>query len=225
LECYVPNEDRYHPFNPNAWGVPGKTPPEELLEAGQHTYDNCQLACPCSAEPQTFPKCSDGVGLDSVQRCWYLSELGSSCDNTCASRGKYYSYAEPAQDMVPNLLGRAPAGKDNPWIFVECYVPSEDRYHPANNDAWGVPGKTPASEISEAKRVVCRVLALLTCPPRRKSSQQLQLRPRQHCQNAPMEKDSHLRSGAGICLILVPIVMILVQRRVDPIRLRCQHKT
>lgn len=171
LECYVPKEDRYHPVDPTAWGVPGQTPKDELSEAGQHTYPTCRLACPCSKATTTtttpFSTCSDGIGLatgsNSTARCWYLSDIGANCDNTCAVHGSSYSYSSSARDLTPTLIGHTPKGKDEPWIFLECYVPEEDRYHPANPNAWGNPTKTPPDELQEAGQhsyPTCR----LACP-------------------------------------------------------------
>lgn len=181
VECYVPKEDRYHPYNPMAWGTPENTPHGELARAGVYSYETCRLGCSCqgictgssptpagpgsNVGPTTnLPRCADGVGMAANGRCWYLSDLGDSCDNTCAAHGFAYSYSEPpAGDMVPRLIGHAPAGKQNPWLFLECYVPTEDRYHPFNANAWGVPEKTPAGELAQAgqyKYETCR----LSCP-------------------------------------------------------------
>lgn len=174
-ECYVPSEDRYHPANPNAWGVPEKTPTDELAEVGQHSYPSCRLACSCqgtcmrpSAPPSPnpslpgsstgglsgtglipLPKCRDGMGLSANGKCWYLSSPGASCDSTCEARNLTYSFAAPAEDMTPQLLGRLPTSKQDPWLFVECYVQSEDRYHTFNANAWGNPAKTPAADLEK----------------------------------------------------------------------------
>lgn len=197
-ECYVDTDDRYHPYNPNAWGNPGKTPPAEMPEVGQFSYPSCYLSCPCqgtcTGAPLPFPvwgpqagvtpwspkgatpnavptpfeplavvprpkgmpagalnkKCDDGLGVKAVGRCWYLSKIGESCDTTCAARDQAYYFAAPEQDMVPVLLGYQPGTRQAPWLFVGCYVESEDRYHPYNPNAWGVPEKTPAAELHDA---------------------------------------------------------------------------
>lgn len=76
-------------------------------------------------------------GIISVGKCWYLSELGQSCDSTCAARGFKYAFAVPQHDMVPVLVGHSPARKQSPWLHVECYKPAEDSYHPYNNpNSW-----------------------------------------------------------------------------------------
>jgi hypothetical protein len=189
VECYVASEDRYHPYNPNAWGVPGKTPPGNASQPEDFSYETCRLACPCQGEclftvgtpqptaapapipapvpvpvPAPVPTCQDGIGLLSQQRCWYQSEMGANCDDTCALYGSAYMYAAPpADDMVPRLVGHEPSGKQDAWLFLECYVPKEDRYHPANTNAWGVPSKTPADEIGKAGQYsydTCK----LSCP-------------------------------------------------------------
>lgn len=211
LECYVPNEDRYHPFNANAWGVPEKTPPEELPEAGQHTYPTCQLACPCAAASQPEVESGSSTGhwthvsnqggsggtgyvtgvsdkptgssdtsptvkpptyysnswrsISSDNRSWFVSDIGESCASTCEKNSLKYLWAAAPQDrpMIPQLLGREPVIKQWPWSFVECYVPSEDRYHTTNVNAWGVPGKTPQAELAAAANW-SNELCHLACP-------------------------------------------------------------
>merc|ERR1719440_363380 len=36
---------------------------------------------------------------------------------------------------MPKLLGKAPNNRNSAWGRLECYVPPEDRYHPAKSDA------------------------------------------------------------------------------------------
>merc|ERR1719487_834523 len=96
------------------------------------------------------PRCQDGVGINEADRCWYLSEVGGTCDATCEARGLAYLYAAPVKDMTPRLVGHKPSTKQAPWLFVECYVADEDRYHPMSKNAWGVPSKTPVDELAEA---------------------------------------------------------------------------
>jgi hypothetical protein len=59
-------------------------------------------------------------------------------------------------------LGFEPGNRQNPWAFVECYVPEGDRYHPVSMDAWGIPGKTSYSKVEAAlwRNSECR----LSCP-------------------------------------------------------------
>jgi len=90
--------------------------------------------------------------MEAEGRTWYLSETGGNCKDTCAAAGLMFSWAAPPAGSVitPRLLGHDPAVRQAPWAFVECYVPEEDRYHEVNRNAWGVPHKTLASEVSKA---------------------------------------------------------------------------
>lgn len=187
-ECYVAKEDRYHPYNPNAWGNPDKTPAADVVNVGQYSYPTCMLSCPCqgtcSGAPPPFPtafpgqvpslpgqlssttplfstsqpplpqqheisRCSDGVGISEHGHCWYQSQTGGNCDDTCAARGMKYTFAAPASDITPRLVNHIPAGKQEPWAHQECYVASEDRYHPFNPEAWGVPANTPVADLDK----------------------------------------------------------------------------
>jgi len=78
-----------------------------------------------------------GAGISQHGRCWYLSDLGVTCTNTCKAQGLGYSWfvATEAEPMLPKLLGRAPATKQFSWGRTECYVPSADRFHTAKNVA------------------------------------------------------------------------------------------
>lgn len=204
VECYTPREDRFHPFNPNAWGVPEKTAPDELLEASKFSHDNCQFSCPCvgtctgaistttsisdlgiprptfAPVPPIAPggdwdtpgavdqRCEDGEGIRAQDRCWYLSKVGNNCATTCAEHGLMYAFTAPVIDMVPKIMGHSPATRQAPWLFVECYVPGENRFHPYNSNAWGVPEKTPPEELAEAAQQsypTCQLACSCTRPP------------------------------------------------------------
>lgn len=80
-----------------------------------------------------------------------MSGTGESCGKTCETQGMMFSWAEPPKNspITPLLVGHEPASKQWPWTFVECYVAKEDRYHSVNSNAWGVPAKTPQSEIAQ----------------------------------------------------------------------------
>jgi len=161
VECYVPHEDRYHPANPHSGS---KVTEQERIEAGEYNYDICRLACPCAGAslppappvpaptyaPMPMPPSGpyDGTcsGMIMSRRCWYMSEVGESCDQTCASHGygcQFNFVMTPLnQDMTPLLIGHEPHSKLAPWRHVECYVPEEDRYHPVNHD-------TPDAELAQ----------------------------------------------------------------------------
>jgi len=65
--------------------------------------------------------------------------------------------------ITPRLLGHEPSVIQDPWAFVECYVPQEDRFHAASRTAWGVPGKSSAADVKKAglwSHSECR----LACP-------------------------------------------------------------
>jgi hypothetical protein len=76
-------------------------------------------------------------GTQAQGRCWFLSELGESCATTCESQGRHFSYviSDPKHPVMPQLVEHTPKVKDQPWAALECYVPSEDRYHPANENS------------------------------------------------------------------------------------------
>lgn len=154
LECYISDEDRYHPAIPL-----GASEEAAKTQAGEEAQDVCMLACPCAGAVQptlaplpvqpTLPPVSSTLapypakvagckGISSVDRCWFLSEKGESCDSACASHGsgcKYSWAAPPQEDITPWLVQHVPAKKQEPWIALECYVPEEDRYHQANANA------------------------------------------------------------------------------------------
>lgn len=79
------------------------------------------------------PTCP-GSGLLERDRCWYLSEEGGTCRQACAAQGLEFSWlvAGESSPLVPMLL---PPGsnvrRNGPWGRLECYVPSERRYHTA----------------------------------------------------------------------------------------------
>lgn len=77
------------------------------------------------------------TSLISQGRCWYLSELGEDCATTCAKNGFGFSYvvADPKNEITKALIGHEPAAKQEAWAALECYVPSEDRFHLANGNA------------------------------------------------------------------------------------------
>jgi len=78
-----------------------------------------------------------GNGVSKHGRCWYLSDQGVTCSNTCKAQGLAYSFfaAGDAEPMLPALLGRTPATKQFSWGRTECYVASADRFHTAKNVA------------------------------------------------------------------------------------------
>jgi hypothetical protein len=76
-------------------------------------------------------------GTRAQGRCWFLGELGESCASTCESQGRHFSYviSDPKHPITPELVHHTPKVKSDAWAALECYVPSEDRYHPANENA------------------------------------------------------------------------------------------
>lgn len=87
------------------------------------------------------PKTEDNLygtvctGVKADGRCWFLSELGESCETTCENHGRVFSYVIPSKEVTPRLVGHKPKQKQEPWVALECYSPSEDRYHPVNPNA------------------------------------------------------------------------------------------
>lgn len=108
--------------------------------------------------------CPNG-GIADHGRCWFMANQGSSCATTCAAAGLKFSWfvADATNPMTPRLLGREPGRKQGAWGRVECYVPGEDRYHPA--------GQAPAAggnddgEPGDWAYPICR----LACPCSRSS--------------------------------------------------------
>jgi len=80
-------------------------------------------------------------------KCWYLSEIGDTCLATCAKHGRNFSYAiaDIDQPLIPKLVGHEPVAKQQPWAPLECYVPSEDRFHTANGNSAKHVNETEAS--------------------------------------------------------------------------------
>jgi hypothetical protein len=83
-------------------------------------------------------QCPQG-GVSAHGRCWYLSQVGKNCQETCESKGVSYSFfvAPPEQPIIPRLLQRSPTTKQHPWARSECYVAQGDRYHTAKAVADG----------------------------------------------------------------------------------------
>lgn len=78
------------------------------------------------------------TGIAAQGRCWFLSETGESCAHTCSVHyGRRFSYAiaNPEEPLTPLLVQHEPKLKQEPWSPLECYVTSEDRFHPANQNA------------------------------------------------------------------------------------------
>merc|ERR1711871_628378 len=97
----------------------------------------------CSTERPTYPHASNSSacpepGVFAHNRCWYLSEVGNTCDKTCDSHGLGFSMSVAPfwSPMVPWLVNppkyQAPTTKQKPWARLECYVENEDRYHTAS---------------------------------------------------------------------------------------------
>eukprot|EP00927_Polykrikos_kofoidii_P042244 TRINITY_DN360_c0_g3_i1.p1 TRINITY_DN360_c0_g3~~TRINITY_DN360_c0_g3_i1.p1 ORF type:complete len:404 (-),score=60.84 TRINITY_DN360_c0_g3_i1:287-1405(-) len=76
-------------------------------------------------------------GVSAHGRCWYLSQVGKSCVETCAANGIGYSFfvAPSEAPITPQLLQRSPATKQHPWARTECYVAQGDRYHTAKSSS------------------------------------------------------------------------------------------
>jgi len=77
------------------------------------------------------------AGMQALGRCWFLSELGKSCATTCQKQNRSFSFVlpDPDEPVTPQLLGHEPVTKNDAWGAIECYVPSEDRYHTANRNS------------------------------------------------------------------------------------------
>mmetsp|Transcript_88149 Transcript_88149/g.139333 ORF Transcript_88149/g.139333 Transcript_88149/m.139333 type:complete len:483 (-) Transcript_88149:35-1483(-) len=97
-------------------------------------------------------------GVNKFGRCWYLSDLGESCAETCAKHGQIFSFAmaDTSNPMIPLLIGSQPKVKQEPWAALECFVPNEDRYHLASAKA--AEGST--SDLSTWSYNTCQ----LSCP-------------------------------------------------------------
>lgn len=105
-----------------------------------------------------------GGGVASNDRCWYLSNAGDSCGQTCQGKGLTYSHfvAGEASPMVPRLLGRDPATRQGAWGRIECYVPSQDRFHTAKAVQDGSTGDKGQPE--DWKEGVCRLSCACSVP-------------------------------------------------------------
>lgn len=101
-----------------------------------------------------------GGGIPQHSRCWYLSDQGVSCQETCQRKGVGYSHhvAGDADPVVPKLLGREPATRQFAWARTECYVPGSDRYHTSKANADS--NSEDTGEPGAWKHEVCR----LACP-------------------------------------------------------------
>lgn len=98
-------------------------------------------------QPHVAQVCPD-QGLQANSRCWYLSGDSLTCASTCATHGLRFAWLVAGEEnpVIPKLLGHHPQTRQFPWGRLECYVPSEDRYHTAKeapdattND-FGLPG-------------------------------------------------------------------------------------
>lgn len=80
--------------------------------------------------------CSSG-GLLDQDRCWYLSDVGASCGETCSRHGLDFWWLVSTEEdsLIPKLLGKSPSNRSPPWARLECYVPEEDRFHTAAPDS------------------------------------------------------------------------------------------
>ena len=127
--------------------------------------------CSCCATPmslvQTTPSarthvsCADDpicpdVGIYRLDRCWYLSTMGSSCNSACVDHGLafLYTHAPSSDPLVPYVLGRQPTTQNIPWASLECFVPHDDRWHTADSAGKG------ASDPGAWTYPVCQ----LACP-------------------------------------------------------------
>jgi hypothetical protein len=107
----------------------------------------------------TFAPMNCTGGVFAQGRCWYLSELGDSCAATCAKNNRSFSFFLSDKDtpVMPDLLSRqSESGKLQPWAALECYVESEDHWHPANEDA----AKNYFGNVGAWTNAACR----LACP-------------------------------------------------------------
>jgi hypothetical protein len=69
-------------------------------------------------------------GVDSDGRCWYMSELGQTCDATCLKHGRSFKYKMPgSKPITAMLLNKEPQSQEGPWRAFECYKPEEDHLH------------------------------------------------------------------------------------------------
>lgn len=87
---------------------------------------------PKSEENLYGTKCT---GVQAEGRCWFLSDTGQNCEDACESHGRVFSYVIPNEAVTPRLVGHEPKQKQEPWVALECFSPSEDRYHPVNENA------------------------------------------------------------------------------------------
>jgi len=93
--------------------------------------------------PETLQPTCPNRGTLELDRCWYLSEVGGNCADTCGKQGLGFFWRVPSGGkssnmnlaIVPKLLGRKPGTESAPWGRLECFVPSEDRYHTAKPEA------------------------------------------------------------------------------------------
>lgn len=85
----------------------------------------------------TSPMAEACSGVVAQGKCWYLSELGESCRQTCAKNNRSVSFvvADSSKPVITKLLGHEPISKGNPWAVLECYSPDSDYYRPANKQA------------------------------------------------------------------------------------------
>lgn len=166
FECYAPDRDLYHLANANAakhltaavaatWSYPTcklacpcGTPAVAAAAQPEATAAPRVAASPMARSVAATtvttttarsteappPGCD---GLATQGRCWFLSELGSTCNTTCAKNGRSFSFqvADAGDAVGPKLLGHDPAAKEAPWGVLECYAPDRDLFHPANGNA------------------------------------------------------------------------------------------
>lgn len=88
-----------------------------------------------------------------------MSELGKSCSTTCQKQNRSFSFVLPDDDetVTPKVLGHDPVTQSGPFGALECYVPSEDRYHTANRNS---AKHHDAEDIATWKHENCK----LACP-------------------------------------------------------------
>mmetsp|Transcript_63054 Transcript_63054/g.119983 ORF Transcript_63054/g.119983 Transcript_63054/m.119983 type:complete len:1307 (+) Transcript_63054:122-4042(+) len=81
-------------------------------------------------------KCPD-EGYRAYDRCWYVSDQGRTCRETCAARELAFDWAvvNDAEPIMPTLLGFQPQHKDDAWARLECYSPEKHYYRPAKEEA------------------------------------------------------------------------------------------
>lgn len=105
-----------------------------IAQAREHEGPNGIQRVTMSGENSDDRVCS---GVQAQGRCWFLSELGESCGTTCRKRGRNFAFVlpNPKHPVTPELVKHMPKMKNKTWLATECYVPSEDHYHTADETA------------------------------------------------------------------------------------------